>query len=505
MCKYYCNWHSDFVEHIKTHQDDNEDVTYWCQVCMKVIFGIKMLIAHLKSYNHTELVTVINRSVPVVVRSISMVQCQKCDLKFRFNLSLKKHMQLTHGEVNFELENHVKYRCNYCSYYSYKKSALKSHLFLVHPNPKLKYDCYLCKQQFSSKESAESHRNTATHRQNSQLHKMLEEKTNCHLCPDEFLCYEDLTCHLETQHILDSPQCHLCGAIFHFQQELTLHINTKCKTGSKVENHDGIANFKCTHCSLKFIRESLLNLHKSCSHSHLVDSSFCQICQVSFTKVQENEHQHSDELKLCPTCNKQFESKIRYEKHLSSCRAEYKCKLCNYSSSKKILLNLHVKRQHKHVSSPQMFQCEFCNSQYSLKSSLNMHVKSQHQTNRKLKCKICDFECHFKSDLQRHEIKHSSSKTLRCPKCNFLCKRKNELVRHEKYVHANQDLPVLQCNLCHYQTKNSDHFKRHMKSKHQTGEYTYFEINLNEDDFVIAKTSDISVPEFVTEQIVINE
>ena len=102
-------------------------------------------------------------------------------------------------------------------------------------------------------------------------------------------------------------------------------------------------------------------------------------------------------------------------------------------------------------------------------------------------------------------IKHSESKDLKCLDCNFVCKRKNELARHNKLVH--QDTPVNACNICDYKTKNVDHFKRHIERKHSAGsDTTYLEVMLDENDFIVSRTAvdTQSVPEFVTEQIVID-
>ena len=47
-----------------------------------------------------------------------------------------------------------------------------------------------------------------------------------------------------------------------------------------------------------------------------------------------------------------------------------------------------------------------------------------------------------------------------------------------------------------------------MNAKHHLNELSYFEIQLDENDFIVTKSSDTNiphVPEFITEQIVIDQ
>ena len=508
VCQFYCNWHEDFVSHLRGHREDEgcEDATYWCQVCMKTINGHKTLMAHLSSYSHTELVTVINRSVPVIIRKINLMSCQLCERTFRFNLALKKHMQQGHGVRNFQLENHERYFCQYCTFVTYKKTSLKSHQFLVHPNSKLKYDCYICKKQFANKDSAQAHRNTNEHKLNTELHQTIEQQRWCDHCSEWFTDVEDLSRHLQLQHTSLLPQCHLCGSRFHFHQELTVHLKMKCQTASQIPSDDSPTNYQCTQCPFSSATKSVLSLHSYSKHRGTLsadrDTSGDILCPVPGVPgvAQHLVHQ-------CQTCHQLCGTEQKLIKHSQRCGVEYKCKLCKYKSSKKILLNLHVKRQHcKNNETEEIFVCQLCSANFHSKSSFNNHVKYKHSGSKPLfNCKHCPLSFNFKSDLERHEITHSDSKSLSCEDCGFVCKRKSELIRHRKHVHENS--PFKECNICGYKTKNSDHFKRHFDKKHQLNEVSSFEIHLDQNDFLISQSDNIpvaSVPEFVTEQIVIN-
>ena len=85
---------------------------------------------HLRSDDHLELISVINRSVPTIIKNLQLVPCDICNRKFRLNLALKKHMKSVHGLTGYQLKGHQKYTCNYCEYWSYKQKSLQIHSFL---------------------------------------------------------------------------------------------------------------------------------------------------------------------------------------------------------------------------------------------------------------------------------------------------------------------------------------------------------------------------------------
>ena len=59
-------------------------------------------------------------------------------------------------------------------------------------------------------------------------------------------------------------------------------------------------------------------------------------------------------------------------------------------------------------------------------------------------------------------------------------------MRHHRLVH--QDTPYSECSFCDYKTKNVQHLKRHISSMHKLNQVSYFEIHLDENDFMVGKT-----------------
>ena len=493
-CRFYCNWHSDLRHHFQqeTHSEVGQ---FWCQVCMKIIPDQKTLVSHLNSFNHTELVSVINRSVPVIIKQISLFPCKICHREFRFNLGLKKHMQISHSQQDFELENQKKFYCDYCEYFSYKVSSVKTHSFLVHPNRKLKFDCHTCKQQFLSKETVKAHRNSKTHKVNSQLKKEITDEVNCSYCSDWFLDSEDLRKHLQSQHLKDLPQCHLCGQIFSFHSELTLHFKLDCQTETVIERAAESAEYCCAQCPFSTSRQKTLRLHESYKHSRSDDATVTTKCPFCFVPIYTNlmtdhiETHHGQYFK-CQDCHRYFNCETKLKEHRTACKKaiEFSCSKCNYKGASKILLNLHCKRQHSSNSEKKLYKCSNCELQFKSNSSLKNHFRNVHtETTRvaKLICEFpnCNFKCLYKSDLERHQLKHSDIRNLQCNVCEFTCKRRNELMRHHRFVH--QEAPLSECSFCDYKTKNAQHLRRHIASLHK--QVSCFEIHLDENDFLVGK------------------
>ena len=93
-------------------------------------FSQEALCQHLRTEDHLELVSVLNRSIPTVIRAVQLVPCTLCNKLFRLNISLKKHMQTVHSLADFQLKSHEKFKCDYCEYWSYKETSVHTHKFL---------------------------------------------------------------------------------------------------------------------------------------------------------------------------------------------------------------------------------------------------------------------------------------------------------------------------------------------------------------------------------------
>ena len=109
VCPYYFNWSEELIAHwVKTHvpHPPEEGRVFWCNFCLFQDACPKRMLEHLKSDYHTEIQAVINRSLPMHVKKLTLQSCHLCGAKFRLRLSLKRHVVKVHGVQNFQLENH---------------------------------------------------------------------------------------------------------------------------------------------------------------------------------------------------------------------------------------------------------------------------------------------------------------------------------------------------------------------------------------------------------------
>jgi hypothetical protein len=192
----------------------------------------------------------------------------------------------------------------------------------------------------------------------------------------------------------------------------------------------------------------------------------------------------SEKCVKCDACYRQFDTEERLTAHkrkvhtaeLFTCQAG-----CGYTTKKRKLMQLHVKRSHLTEKSGteggNAHVCHICQRTYRTADSYRAHIKSHSEPplggngvaagSPLFRCAVpdCDFGAKYQSDLDRHAVKHSGDKGLVCGQCGFACKRKSELIRHQRIKHS--DMPEKACRLCTYSTRNMDHLKRHVRLKHE--------------------------------------
>ena len=190
---------------------------------------------HLTSEDHSEIVAMINRSVAIVVKKVTLSPCPHCQKKFRFKFGLARHLSLFHPPKE-EM-------CRLCDYKSAQKSKMRQHYFLAHMKQKQKeFSCFICRKTFRSKLAAIKHKSSQGHLRKKQVENI--EQMSCHLCGLEFSSTSNLLAHLKSDHLEDMSQCCLCGQLFPNAQQLSSHLRSRCHPQENQLEHGHSCPFK---------------------------------------------------------------------------------------------------------------------------------------------------------------------------------------------------------------------------------------------------------------------
>ena len=167
-CRFFSNTHQDFLKHWMSPEHVATVSRflgyYWCSFCKYEVSGNDEMYSHLTSDGHGEIISVINRSVPIVIKKISLIECQVCKERFSLNIQLKKHCERENHPLDRASSNSGAYvhRCDMCGEVFKSKVALQRHQKRQHQ--KFFYICSACNLNFDTQLEAIRHRKTTAHR-----------------------------------------------------------------------------------------------------------------------------------------------------------------------------------------------------------------------------------------------------------------------------------------------------------------------------------------------------
>ena len=464
ICSYYFNWNQELIDHWRHYhakEETNEGQQLWCSFCRFQSNCPSQFLSHLESEDHHEIVSVINRSVPMHIKKLNLQKCHLCEAKFRLRFTLRSHVKAQHQIKNFQLENHEFLRCHWCSFSTFSGKSLTAHQFLVHPNEKsLKYKCNICMLKFTSNKQAITHRNSISHKEKVKLRKGDLKHLSCLYCDENQANKSQLKDHIWSKHEELTSQCGLCGDRFAIPQELGAHARGHCGTkGRKV-----VQSLKCPKCKFSTSSPLMLDYHRSLKHGR----NTCFVCKAVMRKPQLWEHilTHGPDLETrkCAVCHRIFSNSTSLKNHQEKGNCEsksFECNLCDFKCISKSVLNKHFNGKHQDSS------CDICNQTFSQSKGLKEHMKTDHSLPTVvLKCSQCSYSTTVKRNLRKHEISHSEGGQKVCDSCDFTCKRSSELKRHQQLKHNSDDGTFKQCPDCDYRTYSKQHLERHQASVH---------------------------------------
>ena len=129
----------------------------------------------------------------------------------------------------------------------------------------------------------------------------------------------------------------------------------------------------------------------------------------------------------CSSCNKRFDSYIKYLDHCNVCQ--------NLKSHVSLNKDLDFDVNSINKNEEGLFVCRFCPSAYMYRSLLKQHMM-KHTGEKPYACPICPYRGAQKNHIDKHMLTHTGEKPYACHYCDYRCGRKETLKYHLKVRHA---------------------------------------------------------------------
>ena len=216
-CKFYFNTQDEFMRHWNSieHIEHVESIRvvvdgerkFLCSFCKFECVANADMTDHLNSSEHQQVVALINRSKPIVIRLLSVLKCENCQQEFRYNIQLLRHLTACEGQTRKFKFGKIS-KCDECEKVFQSALSLQKHKIKVHKT--WTFFCSECEETFASAREARQHRQSNQHKMTVARKRMVKDpqlkarlRRICPICSIELLDVQELK-----HHILDSHPEH---------------------------------------------------------------------------------------------------------------------------------------------------------------------------------------------------------------------------------------------------------------------------------------------------------
>jgi len=212
-CRFYFNTQEEFLRHWHStgHVEcvtRRESATFLCECCKFQCAENRDMTTHLGGDEHQQVVAMINRSQPIVIRLLTLQNCGNCSQTFRYNVQLMRHLkvcQLKLAEAFSFAADGGGNACSKCSKVFQSALSLQKHKAKLHGISI--FFCSDCKVTFKTALQAKAHRSTTQHKTISSRKKLAANpelgerlKKICSVCQQEMSDIIALKEHILQQH-----------------------------------------------------------------------------------------------------------------------------------------------------------------------------------------------------------------------------------------------------------------------------------------------------------------
>ena len=314
---------------------------------------------------------------------IKRFKCNHCHYKTGYKSALKLHVKTVHKKVKPS-------KCNQPHYKTVYKPTLNLHVKTV--NNKIgNFHCELCDYQTAQKRNLRRHVEA--------VHDKIK-RFACKYCRIKVSRKEHLEKHVEVVHKgLKNFKCEKCDYKTAWKKELVNHVNG-------VHNNIYIA---CEHCDYKTSRKICFQLHmkrhhviteQNSSEGRKLKNDECS--QLSEFNKDFNSDQYPFRTHQKSYLEKHVEVKtlkghVEYAKELGK---QFPCVECDYKAPTRYYLKKHVENDHEKCI------CGQCDNEGPEAWIVQDDTKVPHKKTQDLKCDICDYTTSKKGCLQIHMRMH---------------------------------------------------------------------------------------------------
>ncbi|KAJ6633427.1 Zinc finger protein [Pseudolycoriella hygida] len=434
-CRFYANTEEMFLKHwdSKEHVNmvESSPGRFWCNFCKFHCEDNNQMRRHLVNEDHQEVISAINRSVPIIIRKRTIIQCDNCHEDFFYNIQLRQHAKICCGMDTIQAgstasdQYQSKYKCDKCNIVLKSRKSLQKHWTKSHSIKT--YFCNLCELNFATPLEARKHRISIEHKvKSAKKRKATNLSRKCNKCGAIVEDVVKLKEHIVTMHPNDLLICSTCGMKFILSQELSRHNrDKKCRP---MENHLNFKTFEISCDAIKNLPPYTIITASECAEPELNPGSdksseiflvppISQATQNDFgiqeTMGEDNVHTEGIDIIQswnCGLCAFQSESQSEYllheilHKYDSTTTSKFPCSICG-KTFRKSSLRCHL-RQH---TNERNFKCDVCGATFARRSNLNYHVSCVHEKKLKQSGSSSNVERSFVCSICNKQFKRNSS------------------------------------------------------------------------------------------------